>query len=432
MSKEIIEAIEGLGKSFEQRLEESAKTAAERADALDKKIEEVRSQHAQAAERIEQTERAVAEQSIDIGLSDKDIKKYSISRAIAGFIKHEDPEKHCPFEYDVHRQIMKAHERKVEERFGGSGEAELQRTMTTLSDSTGGFLIPEEVSNVFYNNFRASTVLGQIGVTEIRPRGIPYRINKKTSNTTAYRRGEGSAVSASDIAFGQVTLSPKSISARTVISAENVMWPEPSTDALVERDLMETLALKMDYDFFMGSGASNTPIGIVNTTGVSNLASNSGTGAAPTYEKVGVDLPFALRLVNVPDDGSFAYVGHPGHLKLLRKEQTGGSTTSDGPYILAPWAVPLNGEFLPYKWVDTTALEGLGADSGATPMFFGRWSDAVHAMWGGLMVKRSDVATDGTYNALTQGWNHIVITGWDDVGVIRPAAIKYDNDLDHA
>ena len=75
--------------------------------------------------------------------------------------------------------------------------------MTTLTDSTGGFLIAEEVAAMFYNNFRAQTIRGKLGVTEVTPGGIPFRMNKKTGNTTAYRRGETSSVAASDIAFGQ-------------------------------------------------------------------------------------------------------------------------------------------------------------------------------------------------------------------------------------
>lgn len=434
MSKEILEAIDGLSKSFDEKIEDVQRVASERAEALESKFNEVQAESARAADEITKAEESVKERALTLGLDKKDIEKYSVTNAIRGFLHTGNPEKECPFELDVHKQLMRNQTDNVEARMGGMAQGEFQRTMSTLSDSTGGFLIPEEVSNTFYDNYRAQTVRGQLGVTEVSPMGIPFRLNKKTGNTTAYRRGETSSVAASDLAFGQLNLSPKSVSARTVISQENVMWTSPSVDAIAERDLMETLNLKQDLDFLNGAGGSNTPIGVLNTTGVVDQATNSGSaGVAPTYEAVGINLPFLLENANaLIDDGSLGYCGVPGHIKMLRKEQIGGSTSSDGAYILAPWARPTGSEFLPYKWCSTTQLQGLGADSGASPLLFGRWSDAIHATWGGLMVKRSDIATDGTNNALTEGWVHIVVTGWDDAGVIRPSSIVYDNDMDHA
>lgn len=433
MTDKILEAIEGLSGSFDSKIENVQKVASERADALEAKFNEVQAESARAADELTQAQDSVTERALTLGMDAKDIAKYSVTNAIRGFIHTGNPEKDCPFELDVHKELMRTRTDNVEARMGGQGQREFQRTMTTLSDSTGGFLIPEEVSNTFYDNYRAQTVRGQLGVTEVSPMGIPFRLNKKTGNTTAYRRGESSSVAASDLSFGQLNLSPKSVSARTVISQENVMWSSPSVDALAERDLMETLNLKQDLDFLNGAGGSNTPIGVLNTTGVVNAASGSGTAYSPNYEAVGVDLPFLLENANaLIDDGSLGYCGVPGHIKMLRKEQIGGSTTGDGAYVLAPWARPSGSEFLPYKWCSTTQLQGLGVDSGASPLLFGRWSDAIHATWGGLMVKRSDVATDGTNNALTEGWVHIVVTGWDDSGVIRPASIVYDNDMNHA
>ncbi len=423
MSKELIDRLDALSKGLDARAAEDSQKLAQ----LETKVGEIAAGSERALKQLEDSVEQMKKARMDLGLSKKDIAKVSMSR-IAKALHERNPEKYAPHEWDLHKALIASRGDAIEARFPD----EMQRVMLTTADSTGGFLIPDEVYSTLYANRRAAAVRQQIGVTEIRPTSFPLRVNKQTGSTTAYRRAEGASVSASDIAFGQMTLSPKSVSARTVISQENIMFPQPALDMLIEQDLFRSMDLKKDYDFFLGSGSSTTPIGMTNTTGVTNIASGSGTGAAPTYEKVGLNIPFALRLNNVMNDGTFAYVGHPGHLKLLAKEKNTVTTSGALHYIMPPWSNKMNGEDLPYKWVETTAFQGLGADSGATPMFFGMWSDAFHAEFGGALVKRSDVATDGTYNALTQGFVHIVITTWDDVGVIRPASIVYDNDLDHA
>lgn len=440
MSKEVLDRIEALDNAVEAR----AVSEAARLTAVEAKIAEVGEQSERAAAAMTEMTEKINKNRMSLGIDAKDAKKFSLSRAIAGFLVHRNPEKYCPFEWDLHKQLLSRCGQGVETRVQADLDAEyggrkmvpdgmLDRTMTTLTGAGGAFLIEDEIFATIYETQRAKSLRAQLGVTMIRPTGFPVRVNKITSNTTAYRRGEGASVSASDIAFGQMTLSPKSVAARGVISQENLMFPSTAIDTILENNLLTSIDLKQDLDFFTGNGSSSAPIGILNTTGVTDQASNSGTGHAPTYQLVGIDLPFALENNNaLVDDGSLKYVGVPGHIKLLRQEKNTVTTSGSTEYIIPPWARPTAADFFPYPLLTTTQLVALGADAGASPLLFGRWSDTFHATFGGAMVKRSDVATDGTYNGLTEGWTHIVLTTWDDVGVIRPSSIVYDNDLDHA
>lgn len=435
MSKETLEALEGLSTNLEQKHEEMHRKYEEREASLNEKLENLAKESAEGRAALEETIRGLEESALTLNLDDKDVERFSVGALVRG-LQSGNPEKDCPYEWDIHKELLNAESNKtsVVRRMGEAGVEDL-RAMLSTSDVSGGLLIPEEVSNTFYGNYRAQTVRGRLGITEVTPKGIPWRANKKTANTTAYRRGEAQAVNESAIAFGQLNLTPKSVAARAVVSQENIMWPEPSVDSMLERDLMESLDLKKDYDLIAGPGGSNTPIGVLNSTGVVDHNSGSGSGHAPTYEIVGIDMIGLLEDANAYiDDGSLAYLGVPGHARMLRKERIGGSTSSDGQYIIPSWAMPTSTDFFPHKFISTTALQGqgLGADSGASPLLFGRWSDCIHATFGGLLVKKSDTATDGTYNALTQGMFHIVVTGWDDGGVIRPASIVYDSTMDHA
>lgn len=437
MSEQVKNAINEIGdgvKELEERMATLAAASTTREEGFEAKFEEVRALSEAHAQMLADLKADMAERSLSLGMDNKDVEKYSITRAVRGFVQPDgNPEKHCPFELDVHRQLLQTRQDNLEHRMQGLPEVEMQRTMSTLTDGGGGFLVPEEVSGQMYDNYRASTVLGQAGVTNVQPGGFPFRLNKKTGNTTATRRGETSSVAASDVAFGQLSLTPKSLSARSVISQENVMWSRPAVDNIVEADIMESLTLKQDLDALVGAGGANTPIGLLNTTGVTNLNTGSGSGTAPTYAALGIELPLLVANANaLIDDGTLNYVGTPGHVAMLRKQTNAVTTSGALNYILPPYGKPDDGSFLPYNWLNTTQIQGLGADGGASPAFFGRWSDLIHAMWGGLLIKRSDTATDGTNNALTEGWVHLVVMGWDDVGAVRPGAFSYDDTMDHA
>ncbi len=257
---------------------------------------------------------------------------------------------------------------------------------------------------------------------------FPLRVNKQTSGTTAYRHGETVAPTASDIALGQVNLTPNKLSVFTKVSEEDVKFTTPAVDQIIMNDHMQRLALKSDLDFFEGSGASNTPLGIINWGGVSNTNVNGGTPANATWDDL-ITLEGVLEDANaLVDDGSLAYVARPDVFRPIK------TAAPSNAYTFGPSAYRINegvNRFgAPWPVHTTTQLTtNLSSPSGGDYLFFARWSDTVHALWGGMEIKRSNIASDGTDHGFVQDLMFVKVSMWDDVAVIRSSSIAYANDV---
>ena len=390
-----------------KKLEELTESMAQSRAAMEEQVSTVAARSEENATKLEAMQTQVNEASRNLsmpGLEDhNDIKQYSLVRAIRGNAMG-NMEKESPLEHRLSEELK-------------------QRTMSFGTNSEGGFLVPEEVVAQFYDLYRPQSVMGLLGVTSLTPAGSPVRINKSTASTTAARATEGAAGAASDMTFAQVTLTPNKVTARTVVSRENTMWSDPTVDAIVARDLMRSIMLKQDLDMLEGSGTAPTPEGVKNATGIGSKAFGGVAAAAYTYQAL-LDLNGVLEDANVPDDGTIAYVSKPGVFRNILKEQIAGSAAGDGAYVIAPGTTV--DTLLQFPKATTTQLSD-GVDTSATTLYLGRWSDVVHARFGGLEIRTSDTASDGTNHAFTQGWIHIVANAWDDVGVIRPASFVIDN-----
>lgn len=424
MSAEIIDRLQQIKSQIDKDREVAEKDAVERENRLVAKIASLQDENQGLRADVDKVLESIKDRNLSLPGIEEEKERFSINRLIRG-MRDGNVEKIAPFELDVHRETMKRNAAEVERRVGAGGE----RALSTLSDTAGGFFVPQEIVANFYEKYRSVSVRGSLGVTEIRPGGSPVIVNKKTGNTVGYRTGEGEAFSASDIALGRMTLTPKKVAARTFITDEALLLTDPDIDQITERDILQTLDLKMDLDLIEGSGGSNTPIGILNTTGVVNLALNSGTGAYLDWSDV-LALEGAVEDANaLVDDGSLHFLSVPGVFRNLRKQRTveySGGT--EGAYIFQP-GQSLD-DVMPWPCVKSTQIT-TAADANSRAILFGRFSDVFHAVWGGLMIARSDSATDGTYNAFTQGGVHVKATAWDDVGVIRPTAIVYTDDAKH-
>lgn len=94
-------------------------------------------------------------------------------------------------------------------------------------------------------------------------------IPKQTGASTAYwLETESTALTLTDMTFGALALSPKTVAAGTSFSRQLLLQSDPSIQALVMDDLVRVLALAIDLAIIDGSGASGQPTGILNTTGI--------------------------------------------------------------------------------------------------------------------------------------------------------------------
>lgn len=354
--------------------------------------------------------------------ADSELKDVSITRALRAFEagKLEDVK-----EFEGHREFMKQNGEEIERRLASLG---MRSILNTLEDGKGGFFIPEEWAGQIYDNtFRDMSILGQAGVTTVSPRHT-LKIARKEGNTTAHRRGEGDETPASTISLGTLKLEPKGLGARTRLTLEEMVFGDGRIEAMNRQDLVESLMLKTDFDAFYGKGGENEPTGLVNTVGVNDLDLHSGASAPLVWDDI-LELIQALRdRKALRGARNLRFVGRSRAFFNLLKERIGGSTSNDGAYLMGTRANFDN--LLPHPILTREDFPDNAAQAGDSDVFFGDFRNMLHARYGGILIVRSNVATDGEWNALTKGGEHLVAFTWDDVGHITPRSMVYTSRVD--
>ncbi len=262
------------------------------------------------------------------------------------------------------------------------------RAMSAGTDSAGGFIVPDQAIPQLIEKLKAQAIALALGARELNATGSPIIIPRvKTSVTAGWMTGENTTINASDMVLGQMSLSPKTLASRVILSNQLLELSLPAADALIEDDMASQLGLGLDFGALMGTGFGGSPLGIINDP---DVLTESITSAQIKYaELVGfqdaLDTENALR-------GKLGFALHPAMFTQAMKIETitgaGGGTIevvrkaidSGGPQTL-----------LGYPFKTTTAFT---ASTGAGSMVFGNWDDMIIALWGGLRLRSSDVSDD--------------------------------------
>jgi HK97 family phage major capsid protein len=337
-------------------------------------VEEIVKQHKELETRISEMEKRTPGVSVP-GLEGKE-KDFSLQRAINAIVTGDW--KNAGFE----KEVFNASEKKA---------------MSAGSDTAGGYIVPNELLSDFIEFLRAKPVVSQMGATVLTGlNGVPVEIPKQTGGATAYWVGENQAITESALTFGQIALSPKQVSGLVKLSSRLLRLSNPSVEAMIRNDLQAVLANAIDYACLRGSGASNEPIGIANTSGINSVTLGSGNGAALNWDNI-LEMQYQLQLDNA-FTGNLGYIFHPTTRKNLLKQKVAQySGDTSGEYIIQP--IISDGQlqnWLGYKYAMTTQVPiNLGVGSGTcTEVYFGNWSELIIGQWGGLEIMASRETSD--------------------------------------
>lgn len=373
------------------------------ADSLEKKIERERELRTREAEQELPQRRAVkplpGQQPMGdprIGMADRDIRNYSIVRAINAFATGDW--RNAMLEFEAHEATQKRLGYDAQgffvpyDWFAGNGE---KRDLTKGTNTAGGYTV---ATNLLAQNFidllRNKMVLMQAGITVLDELVGDIAIPRQTGAVTAYWVAENGAVTESQQAFDQVPMSPKTLGAFTDISRKLLKQSSLSVEAFVRADLASVLSLEGDRAGLHGSGSSNQPTGVAGTSGIGLVAGGT-NGAAPTWAHV-VQLETEVAQDNA-DIGTVKYVTNA---KVRGKMKTTPKVSSTDSVMLWPDnSTPLNGyPALVSNQVSSTLDKGT-ATGVCSAAFFGNWADLVQGLWGGMDVL-VDPYTNGTTGAL--------------------------------
>lgn len=329
----------------------------------------------------------------NIGLSNKDTKRYSVFKAIRALhygAKNPQLIREAAFEMECSQQLAKQLNRSETQNILVPGEVltlktpeMAQRAMATSPGSKGGYLV--NVENMgFIDILRNRSVAMNMGARVLSGLVGNVTFPRQTGKgTVTWQAGEHVSVTAADQAIGQLSMTPKTAVAITDVSEQLLRQSTPSAEAFVMADLAACVAVDgVDAAAINGTGGAQ-PLGIKNTTGIT-----SGQSASTFSYTKALAFPVAAGAVN-------AIRGNPGWVTNIAGAaicmQRARFSNTDTPI----WEGNLmNGTLVGFRAMSSEQLASAN-------IIFGSWDELVIGEWGVL-----ELATDtgGTrFNTLTVG-----------------------------
>ena len=208
-------------------------------------------------------------------------------------------------------------------------------TYVTSGATTGGNLVATDLmADEFIEALRNNSVMLNLGVRTMTGLVGDVAIPRRSGvASTYYLSTETTAITQSESTFDQVTLSPKNLAALSKYSRQTLLQATPGIEELVRRDLTDGINLGIDLGILNGSGSAGQPTGILNTSGIGSVALGTNGGAITVNSLVDLEEQVLIDNGAVNRD-AIAYVTNAKVLAELKKLRAGGSTTTDGAYLV--------------------------------------------------------------------------------------------------
>ena len=313
--------------------------------------------------QVEQPIRSADVTSNDVGLSQKEVKRFSFIRALNYLANPGDQSarREAEFEIEVGQAAAKQYER-TSNGIVVPNEV-LRRDLTVGTATAGGNLVDDELlSGSFIDLLRNRLALAQAGMTTLSGLQGNISIPRQTSAATAYWVGENASPTESQQAIDQVNMSPKTCGAFVDYSRRLLLQSSIDVEAMVRDDLARVIALELDRVGIYGTGSSNQPLGINNTSGIgSQTITTFGTFA----EYIGMETDVAAANA---DAGSLRYIINASARGALKSTEKASGTAQ---------FVYENDEINGYPVIVSNQLQNNDA-------LFGDFSMLIMGMWSGL------------------------------------------------
>ncbi len=347
----------------------------------------------------------------EIGMSKKELKQYSLARAIYlrgtgkaldGFEKEasdatakllrKDPDGFFIPEDWSNRSLQEIH---------GMGGTEMSRQTEMLRQfmvmqtrnltagnfpSAGALVGIDLLAGSLIELLRNKQVFGSLGTTNLGGLVGNIAIPRQTGASTAYWLPEGGAVTESDQVFNQLGMTPHRLAAQTAYDKQLLAQASISVEAMVRNDIALQMALKKDLAILVGSGVNGEPLGIFNTTGVQTV---SFSGAA-SWAKV-IEFETNLATANADQTGMPVWITSPG----VRGKWKNIPKVAASTFPIFLW-----GDDNMVNGYSTTVSNQVSSQaSGSVPanaVYYGVPSEIIDATWAGIDTVVNPYSLDST------------------------------------
>ena len=305
-----------------------------------------------------------------------------------------------------------------------------EKAMTVGTDTAGGYIVPEEAIQTVIEKLKANVVAYDLGARDMPSTGVPVSIPKLTTSAAGYWVNENSTITASDLGFEQINMTPKTVAGRVILSNLLLETSAPTADSIIEQDLASQLGLAVDLGVLNGSagGGAGEPTGIMQTVGVNGVTMADlgggavGIGSAPTVESImefisDLDAANALR-------GRLGFCMHPlmlNEIRQMRVDYNAAAGTGGIPLTAVNTSEGFATTLYGYPMRTSTQMTApTNGPVSTSSMMFGNWDDVMTCRWGGLRLLASDTSDD----AFSKDQTHIRATMRVDVALRHPESFS--------
>ena len=343
----------------------------------------------------------------EIGLTNKEVKRFSIVRAINALANPQDrkAQQEAAFEFECSAAASSQYGRAAQ---GIMLPTDVMRNWKRdMNSSDDSALFTDDFrGGDFIDVLRNESSVMQAGARMLNGLSGDVKIPKKTAGASAsWIATEGGAASESEMTVGSVSMVPRTLGAFTDVTRQLLIQSSLDVEALIRDDLAQAIALAIDLGALSGSGSSGQPTGIKNTSGINTVDFGTAPDLVPTFAQV-IEMETKVREDNGLT-GAGAYIMGATMFGSLK------STTVDsgsGRFVVEPGGT-ING----YRTI-------VSNQAGSGDAFFGSFDQCLVGFFGGL-----DIVVD-PYTASTSGTVKIVALSSVDVAVRNAVSFCLGND----
>jgi len=349
----------------------------------------------------------------ELGLSNQEIRRYSMSKAILSQCKGSNVD--ASFEKACSDEIRK---RLGEPGRGGilvpqdivdrtqahprDGRRDLSVALT--GDSAGGYLRgTDHLGSEFIDLLRNRLVSRAAGARILSGLRGNVSIPTRSAGATSYWVAEGSAPTEGANTFGTVALTPRNVGAYVAYTRQLLLQSNPSIDALVSGDLALSLATAIDLAVFHGTGT-------LQPLGLDGQGIGTTTATSVNYTKM-LDFQTDVAAANALTPGC-AYVTTPTVAAILCTQPK----FTNGPSPLWEGGILESANVCGFRGFATNQIT-------AGYMFFGDFSQVLIGEWGVLELL-VDPYTEGKTGII-----NVIAFQTVDVAVRYAAAFSYSTSV---
>ena len=353
--------------------------------------------------------------AISLGLTAKEIKRYSLGRALAAAVTGDWRD--AGFERECSESVAKMMGRSPEGFFLPPDAFKRDFNVGTASEA-GNLVATDLRGDLFVDVLRNNMVMGQLGARVLTGLTGNIDLPRKSAASTIGTVTEIGSASETAPTTAKVTLSPKRASAYVEVSKQALLQSALSLESMIRDDLVMATAVHIENQCFNGTGTAPQMTGIRYTASIGTVVGGTG-GAAPAWSHF-VDLETACAVANAEPDRLAGYALNTKTRGKAKQTQMGTNL----PWIWQNSAQPVNG----YRVAVTNNLpsnltKGTSTTVCSAAIFGSDWSMATIGLFGA-----PDVTVD-PYTKADTGQVKITLNQFADFGVRQPACFAKIDDL---